>query len=1073
MKEKNHRGRKHIVCGSLLCLSILSTSVWAEEGVFEFNINDYAIEAYSGSGGEVIVPETLDGCPVEIISSSTFYGNASVTSMVFPETLLTLGDSNLYFMDYLESVTLPESLIAIDMYNFYCCPTITEVTIPAKVTFIGDYSFNSCDNLRTIRFEGAAPQVGIACFEYLPEDAVVYVPDDQIDAYVEALPAGMNIQPSGANAVLYDYTAAEELFEFDAATGTILSYLGFDVRVDIPASIGGVPVTAIGEDAFNTSRYMYYVTVPEGVTEIGDRAFESSWHLSWADLPSTLKTIGDDAFNSYHGSSIDLPHGLESIGTEAFEYASLSAGIYLPEGLKTIGDRAFCYSYAGEVYFPTTIEKIGEQAFLDSSVSYLCFEGKDLPEIAANAFEGLTIYDVDLNWKASYEQMVSAQAFFDGLGQPARVWRMQNPYVDYIYDGLDTYENGIMTGYTGTQSHVRPWDSYDEFDVTAIGDAVFKDNTTLKYFAVPYNDLFTTIGKETFAGSTVQTVDLFDSVTTIGENAFRDCTLLTEIVIPEKVTAIEAGTFAGCTALTELVIPESITSIGAEAFAGCTSLTELEIPASVTSIGAGAFSDCTGLERLILPGASEGIDVSALEGIAFEVLCISDQATDEQVDAWNVKLGAPWYDPIDRVSEYRTMTLMPYEETFAEDFFYDSEYERLDLYDGYELNLYLPREIDGIQMKMISAGVLDRAKNTFGEVTLPVKSVVIPETAVELVYGAFSDCENLEVVICYAPLETIPESTFANCPSLKTVVFVNGVRNIEMCAFTNCPSLETVYLGGYPTTIDETAFDADFDGIVTELPDIDALLEAVKAEPLPKPTEAPKTPLPELDVTQAGPYLGTWKAQSMEMEGESISLEELGMSYVLVLKEDGTADLMIEDDGEMMLWCVTDGVAYLGESLETASTAVINEAGALVLTEFGDNIIFVRSEGENAAIASNAAATATSATNETEASGVSADAYLEEKYVCTKFETAGTTLDAASLGAEYSVIFHEDGTLGFVMAGADVPGLKWEFKKVQTDTGEADAYTVVYFDGTELNFIPTESGLELDFFGSMILYFEL
>ena len=58
------------------------------------------------------------------------------------------------------------------------------------------------------------------------------------------------------------------------------------------------------------------------------------------------------------------------------------------------------------------------------------------------------------------------------------------------------------------------------------------------------------------------------------------------------------------------------------------------------------------------------------------------------------------------------------------------------------------------------------------------------------------------------------------------------------------------------------------------------------------------------------------------------------------------------------------------------------------------------------------------------------------------------------------------------MAGADVPGLNWAEAKVTTEAGESDAYQVIYFDGTEMNFVFTESGFELDFFGSMLLYFE-
>ena len=58
------------------------------------------------------------------------------------------------------------------------------------------------------------------------------------------------------------------------------------------------------------------------------------------------------------------------------------------------------------------------------------------------------------------------------------------------------------------------------------------------------------------------------------------------------------------------------------------------------------------------------------------------------------------------------------------------------------------------------------------------------------------------------------------------------------------------------------------------------------------------------------------------------------------------------------------------------------------------------------------------------------------------------------------------------MAGTDVPGLKWTKEMVQTDGGEAEAYAVTYFDGSMLNFVFTEEGFVLNFFDSMLMYFE-
>ena len=110
------------------------------------------------------------------------------------------------------------------------------------------------------------------------------------------------------------------------------------------------------------------------------------------------------------------------------------------------------------------------------------------------------------------------------------------------------------------------------------------------------------IDKEVFKDMPALTsIEMPESVTTIGESAFEGCTGLTSIKLPEGLTCIESNTFKGCSGLTSLEIPKSLTTIGLDAFSSCRGLTSIEVPEGVTSIEPGAFHSCSGLKSITLP----------------------------------------------------------------------------------------------------------------------------------------------------------------------------------------------------------------------------------------------------------------------------------------------------------------------------------------------------------------------------------------------------------------------------------------------------------------------------------------
>jgi len=149
----------------------------------------------------------------------------------------------------------------------------------------------------------------------------------------------------------------------------------------------------------------------------------------------------------------------------------------------------------------------------------------------------------------------------------------------------------------------------------------------------------TRIGSYAFRGcSSLTSIKIPEGVTSIGKWAFSDCRSLepkllvydkgtkcygwignvekcTNVVIPDGVTSIGAGAFLGCSSLTSIKIPKSVTSIGSYAFRGCSSLTSINIPDGVTSIGEEAFGGCYNLDIVIDNSENNvKVEIFALDG---------------------------------------------------------------------------------------------------------------------------------------------------------------------------------------------------------------------------------------------------------------------------------------------------------------------------------------------------------------------------------------------------------------------------------------------------------------------------
>ena len=190
---------------------------------------------------------------------------------------------------------------------------------------------------------------------------------------------------------------AEASFEFDAATGTIIKYIGTETEVVIPDTINGTAVTGIGESAFEGSS-VTSVEIPEGVTEIGAYAFTSCEALKRINIPGSVTSIGNDAFvYCISLTSVKIPKSVTSMAPSTFVDCFGLKTVYCSRG--SAADNADIYDsgvervYIGDVDNNKSID--GADAVIILKYAGGLIDDSGFDRVAADADENGTVNILD------------------------------------------------------------------------------------------------------------------------------------------------------------------------------------------------------------------------------------------------------------------------------------------------------------------------------------------------------------------------------------------------------------------------------------------------------------------------------------------------------------------------------------------------------------------------------------------------------------------------------------------------------------------------------------------------------
>ena len=338
----------------------LSTKATGEE-LKEAFVDEWGVK-YSKDGRKLLkAPYELNGTysikeGVRIICDHAFEDCFSLTGIVIPDGLTSIGAWAFYGCFFLRSVVIPDGVTFIGDYAFMGC-SMSNIVIPDSVTSIGDHAFEDCFSLIGIVIPDGVTSIGDRAFSGCSSFLIKYI---SIPKSVICLNGNPFVKWDGKLECLSPNFIYEDDVLFNKDKSKIISFRNQAIRsYIIPSS-----VTSIGDSAFMGCS-LEEVAIPDSVTSIGDSAFEDCFSLTGIVIPDGVTSIGDHAFEGCESlRSVVIPDGVTSIGDYAFSGCRSLTDIVIPDDITSIGDSAFmgCSSLSSLV-IPGGVTSIGESVF--------------------------------------------------------------------------------------------------------------------------------------------------------------------------------------------------------------------------------------------------------------------------------------------------------------------------------------------------------------------------------------------------------------------------------------------------------------------------------------------------------------------------------------------------------------------------------------------------------------------------------------------------------------------------------------------------------------------------------------
>ena len=441
-------------------------------------------------------------------------------------------------------------------------------------------------------------------------------------------------------------------------------------EIEIPRTINGMPVVAIGTSAFSNADQLTSLTIPDTVTSIGVNAFNRSGNLrniyissleNWCSMINSYEqapfhyasSVADNnSGNLYlNGKLIEeliIPEGVTQINQYAFWGCTSIKKVVLPEGFTHINGNAFAFCKSiTDIVIPKSLSYVGIQSFyfcdiknvyisdmtswvkktMNSSFGTgydLFLNGELVEDVVIPRDVGYSIPDYAFSGCKSIKTVTAYDCYFTSIEVAAFKNCINLTSITGLSEVLSLEENAFK--------NCRSLVAIDLPDSChGLGAGAFSDCISLKEFSFPKeNSYYFQFSENLFDGCTsLEKATLPPGMRKIAPYMFRGCTNLKSITIPDSVTSIGAWAFSGCTSLSEVNLSSKLTTIDSSAFEDCTSLIDLELPFGLVEIGGSAFSGCANLKSVKIPYSVTTIKSYAFQSCSsLETIAIPDDVSD-------------------------------------------------------------------------------------------------------------------------------------------------------------------------------------------------------------------------------------------------------------------------------------------------------------------------------------------------------------------------------------------------------------------------------------------------------------